>query len=490
MAHTVADALVICGVDNAQYFNGNTNAERISSEVFSDLFVTCMDMTNVELDDDWKTYAGLTVNQGQIRLRPGTKKNIRAFVQWTRDEIRLGRDPAATPFPVGNTQELLQRYITHSQWLKKMSDKAVTAKPKPFEEKTKWNDWKDTFKNFLRTQSGRNGVPLSYIIRKNDNPMGNTNFVDFLDDYINHAPLNGPAFTADSDEVHTYIVNFIAGNQIAENKLLPYMNNRNGRKDYMVLRDHFEGVVANAIAVLNAEKDIKDLFYSGEKKPHMWWESFELRMQVAYATIDNAEGRVVYSDVAKLRMLNDKISADFLQQARTTIDLDMARVPMTMTFDTALTIYRNAVQRKNPTSDAPRRRRRINETSSSSRGGRSSNGRGDNRGNRGGRGGRGGRNGRGSGRGRGSQTRGRSDAWFIQSTDGQRVEVHPSYRFSQDEWSKIPEEVKNQLFSMRQEYKRRRIQQTNSYHQPSQYTQYLPSYAPNHQFQLPPPPSL
>ena len=159
----------------------------------------------------------------------------------------------------------------------------------------------------------------------------------------------------------------------------------------------------------------------------MWWESFELQMQVAYATIDNAEGRVVYSDVAKLRMLNDKISADFLQQARTTIDLDMARVPMTMTYDTALTVYRNAVQRKNPTSDAPKRTRRINETSSSSRGGRSSNGRGDNRGNRGGRGGRGGRNGRGSGRGRGSQTRGRSDAWFIQSTDGQREEVHPSY---------------------------------------------------------------
>ena len=77
-----------------------TQAECIADDVFDNLFTTCMDITFKELDDHFKTYSELTVAQGQIRLRPGTRKNIKAFVQWTRDEICLGRNPGAIPFPV------------------------------------------------------------------------------------------------------------------------------------------------------------------------------------------------------------------------------------------------------------------------------------------------------------------------------------------------------------------------------------------------------
>jgi hypothetical protein len=59
-----------------------------------------MEMTFKELDEHFKTYSYLTVAQGRIRLCPVTRKNIRAFVQWTRDELRLGCKPNLTPFPV------------------------------------------------------------------------------------------------------------------------------------------------------------------------------------------------------------------------------------------------------------------------------------------------------------------------------------------------------------------------------------------------------
>ena len=81
----------------------------------------------------------------------------------------------------------------------------------------KWIDWKDSFANFLRTQPGRNGVPLSYVIRDNDEPVEKRN-AEFLDDYIDQAPLTGPAFASDASEVHTFIVSFITENETAKIK--------------------------------------------------------------------------------------------------------------------------------------------------------------------------------------------------------------------------------------------------------------------------------
>ena len=144
MANATVTALVLCGVPNAGvYFNSNSHAERISAEVLDDNLRTCMDKSIASLEDDWKTFSSLTVNQGQIRLRPGVKKNIRALTHWARDEIRMGRDPNNTPFPIGQVADLIQRQTTYDRWEKKASDMTKIAKPKQFGEKVKWMDWKD-----------------------------------------------------------------------------------------------------------------------------------------------------------------------------------------------------------------------------------------------------------------------------------------------------------------------------------------------------------
>ncbi|CAJ1963903.1 unnamed protein product [Cylindrotheca closterium] len=95
---TVHDNMVICGINDATLFQGRTQAERIAYEIFSDDFNTTMDVSIDELNDELKTLAGMTTAQGQIRLMPGIKKNIRAFIQWCRDEFRMGRDPATVHF--------------------------------------------------------------------------------------------------------------------------------------------------------------------------------------------------------------------------------------------------------------------------------------------------------------------------------------------------------------------------------------------------------
>jgi hypothetical protein len=348
------------------------------------------------------------------------------------------------PFPVAEVSTIIRRYHTHKNWLDKATEKATTAKPRQFKSDMKWLDWRDTFKSFLRTQPGRNGVPLASVIRDSDTPVHRNTNVEFIDDYIDRASLEGPAFAADAAEVHTYLVNFISENSTAENKILPYLAENNGRKDYLALKQHYEGVGAHAKSIVEAENDIETLFYSGEKKPHMWWEEFETRLVTAFAVIDKYEGRPVYSDTTKLRMLIKKVKADFLESTRSVIDLELTKDPITLTFDRALANFRNAVNRKfPPEASATKKTRRINKVKNKNK--------------------KGGRQGQQKDQGNESNGQGnrrkRNDAWEVTGTDGSKIEVHPYYSFDTDVWNKIPFPVRAQIMDLRKDYKKRRTQQ-------------------------------
>ena len=84
--------MIARGVNDVDILLGDTPAFRLATDIFGDDFTTCMDKTFVELDSDFKTYSALTQAQGQIRLLPVIKRNIKAFIQWVRDEQRLGRN--------------------------------------------------------------------------------------------------------------------------------------------------------------------------------------------------------------------------------------------------------------------------------------------------------------------------------------------------------------------------------------------------------------
>ena len=97
----------------------------------------CMDQTYVELDDDLRSYSTLTATHGQIRLTPGHKKNIKAFIQWTRYHTRLGIYPITVRFPVANASDFIKRYKHHDTNVKKSKTITETAKPENFTDKLK-----------------------------------------------------------------------------------------------------------------------------------------------------------------------------------------------------------------------------------------------------------------------------------------------------------------------------------------------------------------
>ena len=371
--NNIVRSLTLCGVENdtaGLLWNRETASQRIPSDVFNDGFDSCIDITFSELDDHWKTYSSLTVAEGCIRLRPATKVNIRSLVQWARDMFRTDQDPTSILFPVANRSELLNYYNTHNQWLTDASDMTKSAGPKNFTEKMKWSDWTSTLINFFKSQPGRNGVPLDYVIHNDVNPMGG-NVVSFLQDYSNWAPLQGNAFNHDAAKVHSYLLCFISENNVAEQKILPYKDQNNGRVDFNALVEFCEGVGANAKATLAAETDIQDMFYTGEKPPHVWWDEFEVRLTNAFAIVDKDAGRQLHTDEMKLCLLNKKVRADFLGTMKTHIEIQMSMVPMNMMYTGALANYRNVVNQRFPQgSIAKKTNRRVQTTGTRRRGGR------------------------------------------------------------------------------------------------------------------------
>ena len=71
----------------------------------------------------------MTINQGQICLTPGTKKNIKALIQWCRETVIVDNNPVTMPF--ANNQQLIRmcRYKAHQQFKDKSKEISAVVKP-------------------------------------------------------------------------------------------------------------------------------------------------------------------------------------------------------------------------------------------------------------------------------------------------------------------------------------------------------------------------
>lgn len=250
------------------------------------------------------------------------------------------------PFPVDQVADLIRRYKTHEKYLTDSKTLSEAAKPKKFKESTKWDDWKPTFLNYLRSIPGRDGVPLKYICREKDEADMTAASDDFLDDYVAAAPLFGNAYAIDTIQVHTLLLNFVTWNDTAEAKIQGLSRANDGREAFKRLTEHYEGVGIHAIDIREADEVLKTLFYGGEKPPRMWRSEFEKRLTRAFNAYVKREGRIVHSDEMKIRLLIDKIKADFLTPTKAQLEIELSRVPLTITYDQSLALFRNMVNQK------------------------------------------------------------------------------------------------------------------------------------------------
>ena len=80
-------------------------------------------------------------------------------------------------------------------------------------------------------------MPLKYICRDKDvaDPVLNE---DFIDDYVAMAPLTGDSYAIDTVQVHTFLVNFVSGNDTAEAKIQGLQRPNDGREAFKRLVKH------------------------------------------------------------------------------------------------------------------------------------------------------------------------------------------------------------------------------------------------------------
>lgn len=454
---TVEDALINCGISDTigvAAVDRRSNANRISDEMFDGQFETFKDITYKDLVTDLRTYSELTAAEGRIRLTVRQKKNIRALLQWVKDEYRYGRDPSSLQFPVDQVDNLIRRNKTHDAFIEKSRDLVNAAEPEKFKSTMKWSDWKPTFINYLRLIPGRDGIPLSYICRENDDPDP-TPQPDFLDEYVNIAPLTGDAYEIDNLEVMTYLMKYITDNETAESTVQATSNIRDGRSAFKALMKLYEGIGLHGVDITKADLILQNLYYHGEKKPHMWWTEFEKQLTWAFGVFDKHEKRVVFSNEQRLRTLLKKVKADFLEQTKSSIDVELSKVPVIYQYNQALQCFRNKVNKEFPPmlinshSGYRRVNRNVNQVM---RGGR-----------HGGRGYQG--RGRGGGRyehrnsGRGGRgtwiNKTRNDSKIATLVDGSKIELHPSFYFSDDVIRKMKKEDYEWMVNERREYRKR-----------------------------------
>ena len=65
---SVRDAMVAAGVADTDIFNGQSSAARLAEDLFDDEFLSCMDKSHKDLEDNFKSFLTLTQDQGQ---KPG-----------------------------------------------------------------------------------------------------------------------------------------------------------------------------------------------------------------------------------------------------------------------------------------------------------------------------------------------------------------------------------------------------------------------------------
>lgn len=422
---SVHDAMIACGVDDtaANEFDGRTQAARVANDVFLDSFEMVARKSITQLMAEFKTYTSLTVANGRILLNPGIQNRIKAFIQWTRDEIRLGRNPASLAYVTGDEARLLDRMREHDLYVKESAQLALDAKPEKFTNDDEWEDFDRKFQVYLQLIPGSNGVPLLYVVREDATPNPKPQ-ADYLDEYINAAPLNGGIFILDNQKVYVLFQALIANEQ-ALSVIKTQGTTTDGRRAYLTVKVHFEGSGIMQNKVTSAEKTIRQIQYKGEIHPYMWWTKFEQDLLRAHAVLDSDAGHQVYNDVMRIRQLQDKIQCDWLANHKATVDAEIAKIPMTINFATALSIYCNAVHAKYPPGAPTQKRsggrRGISEV------GRARGQEGHNSHNGSGRGGR-------SRRGR---ARNHPDQETIVLRNKQQIQYHPNYLFSCEELNQM-----------------------------------------------------
>ena len=214
----MAAATAFAEVDQCLQWIGCTDVQHRNSIIAEGGFNSLndfFDVTETDIRDMAESFpkrlpAANRINFGMRRI-----KWLIAMMHWCQDHQRCSEEPDIANFANADAfREALQVSTQRALLRKNDSDQVDTiskaADPGKFKDEKKWSVWEPAFINYLSTIPGVKGIPLSYVVRANEDPDHETNFEgDFMAHSIACAPLNDATFCTDARKVHQLLMNFL-----------------------------------------------------------------------------------------------------------------------------------------------------------------------------------------------------------------------------------------------------------------------------------------
>ena len=258
-------------------------------------------------------YEKRTQVKGRIPFGLRCIKLLIGVMHWVQDQDRCYRNVSTGDIADANEfREIIDISIQHSALQKVEEDQVDTISkavdPGKFKDERKWPDWEPAFVNYLSTIPGSYHVPLSYIVREQEDPDRDHDFGDdFVSEMIACMPLHGVHFRADSRHIHQLLKNYLVAETTEQwiKNLEPHADCR----DMLALCEHYsrEGNASRCIAT--AERMREGLHYKNERS--LAFSIFLDRMQKMF-NIYEEEGEE-FTENAKLCELFKRVHHPQLQ---------------------------------------------------------------------------------------------------------------------------------------------------------------------------------
>ena len=266
-----------------------------------------------------------TVAAGRFVFGLRRTNRLKAAINWAQDFRRIGREVTLDPAEIGQAEFRLQietarqRAIIRQDASDGSDSLSKAADPGKLKKQKEWTAWSRGLKNYLSTIYGQDGVPLSYVIRDNDDPdysLEEEDDYDFEQLAISCAPLTGLIFKSDARKVHQLIHGFVQG-ETSETWIKPKEKRQNGRLDYKALQAHYGGEGNKSVRIKEAEVLRNTLSYKNERT--MSFEKFLTNMQAMFTGFeDNNE---VLTNSQKVRLLFQKVQCSTLTQVKSALQV-------------------------------------------------------------------------------------------------------------------------------------------------------------------------
>jgi hypothetical protein len=132
-------------------------------------------------------------------------------MHWIQDCFRCNDDPDHTVFDEDALVEAQSCAQICKSDLELVNTNTKAANPGKFKDERKWPDWSKAFINLLTVILGVTGIPLAYVVRNEEEPDDEAEYVNFNERMIDHAPHTGQYYLADSRRVHNLLTAYLHG---------------------------------------------------------------------------------------------------------------------------------------------------------------------------------------------------------------------------------------------------------------------------------------